>query len=141
MRLYICIKINMFRSLCHVPHQLHPWFSSYDEIKNEPLKITNNRRYFSWIFDSYLLLLLCSISYSCLFKLLRKQFIEIYHFSLKPIQNFMCVCVCVKNVPRISSICIGISSGNVKCDLFLVWVSNPILKPCHAPAKGQCPCE
>lgn len=73
-----------------------------------------------------------------IFELLEEEFIENYHFSL---ESTKIVCVCVKNVPRISSICIGISSGNVKCDLFLVWVSNPILKPCHAPAEGQCPCE
>jgi len=74
-----------------------------------------------------------------------RAFKEIIHgnasFFFLDLSKIVSVCVCVKNVPRISSICIGISSGNVKCDLFLVWVSNPILKPCHAPAAGQCPCE
>lgn len=38
-------------------------------------------------------------------------------------------------------ICIRISCGNVKYDLSLVRVANPIWNSCHAPMEGDCACE
>lgn len=54
----------------------------------------------------------------------------------------MAVRPCVKKCHEYQrSICIRISSGNVKYDLSLVRVANPIWNSCHAPREGHCACE